>query len=249
MNSIYRFIAFTMGLCLSFTASTQTESVFGVVNKYAAITRLAQCEGVIEVENAAGFEVGDKVIIIQMQGASINETNTAVFGTLDSLQDINSAGLYEKNQITAINSTTISLQFALLNNYDLEGKVQLISVPTYQNATVTTTLDAKSWNGKTGGVVAIEVANRLTVDGRIDADGRGFRGGRANNVQIDSCSSVAFLGPITTYYTNVGNWRGAEKGEGIATYIIGKESGRGAQINGGGGANDHQAGGGGGAHH
>ncbi len=231
--------------------SAQTGILDGIINEYTVITAVEQCDGVIQVENPTNFNVGDKVLIIQMQGTTMNETNTAVFGTLDEADDINGTGLYETNEIIAKSSTTITLRFALLNNYDPEGGLQLVSIPVYENAAVgvNATVTAKAWDGETGGIIALEVTGELIVDGTIDASGSGFRGGKANNIQIDSCASVAFLGPISSYYSGLDNWRGAEKGEGIARYVEGKEAGRGAQINGGGGANTHQAGGGGGAHH
>ncbi len=249
MNNIYRFIVYIIFTFIAFNVTAQTETLEGIINEYTTVTQVDQCDGVIQVTNASNFNIGDKVLIIQMQGAKMNETNTAVFGILDDPDDIQSAGLYEKNEIIGISGTTITLQFALLNDYDITASVQLVSVPVYENARVNGIVRAKAWDGETGGIIALEVTNQLTVNGTIDASGMGFRGGQANNVQSDSCASVGFLGPITSFHSELNNWRAAQKGEGIAAYIEGKEAGRGPQINGGGGANTHQSGGGGGAHH
>ncbi|NJL74309.1 MAG: hypothetical protein HC892_03945 [Saprospiraceae bacterium] len=245
MSVLYRFkfvVVFTF-LAISLVAQT---NLSGIINNYSTITDLNQCEGIIQIADATGFQVGMPVLVIQMQGAVVNQTNTSAFGSLDSL---NGAGWYERNEILTITGNQITLRYALLHPYRTNGKLQLISIPTYQDAQVSGALTARSWNGDTGGVLVFQVENRLQVTGLITVNGQGFRGGQGSNSVTDTCSSVLFGGFFNEFVTNLDNWRGAQKGEGISPPIERKESARGPLANGGGGGNDHKAGGGGGAHH
>ncbi len=218
----------------------QTE-LSGVINQYADVTDIDYCAATLTVSDASGFLANTDVIVIQMQGAVINTSDNAEFG---DLQDLRSAGLLERARIRAVNGNIISLENTLLNTYNLDGSVQMVSLPVYENATVTDSIVAAPWNGSTGGMLALEVTNVLTLNGNISAHGRGFRGGLADISQSNNCT---FLIAQNDYYYNLGNWRGAAKGEGIAKFTTEREAGRGAQSNGGGGGNDHNSGGGGGA--
>lgn len=231
--------------CLPFLAHTQ-ENISGVVNSYTPVVAIEQCEAIVTVADASEFSAGDAVLLIQMKGARINESNTDVFGTPD---DIGSAGLYERNEISTINGNELTLRYSVLNSYDFGGAVQLVRIPVYEGATVTGALTALPWDGSIGGVLVIDAGSELNVTADITVSGLGFRGGQSNTALIDSCSSVTFGGIASGFVYPLNDWRGAQKGEGIADYINEKEAGRARQFNGGGGANDHNTGGGGGGHH
>ncbi len=223
-----------------FPAMSQT-NISGIINQYATIASVDTCTGIATVTSSAGFNPGDKVMILQMKGATINESNTAAFGA----PVLNGAGLYETNIITAINGNQVSLMYHLVNVYDFSSRVQLVSIPQFTDALVTAPLLAQPWNGNTGGVIALEVSGTLTLQAGISADGAGFRGGQSLTIVPNDCN---WLLPNNDYYYDDNNWRGSLKGEGIAATIADKEAGKGAPANGGGGGNDHNAGGGGGSH-
>lgn len=214
-------------------------SISGIINDYAAVAEIKNCESKIIVDDATNFAPDDLVILLQMQGATIKNADNAEFG---DIEDLGSAGLYEKAEILSVVGNEIIFKKILVNEYDVAGNVQLISLPKYENATVIAPVTGQLWNGATGGVVAIEVENTLTLEADISATGLGFRGGLKEIVSSD-CS---FLTNANDYFYDANNWRGSSKGEGIATIITNKERGRGAQANGGGGGNDHNTGGGGG---
>ncbi|MFZ1529442.1 MAG: T9SS type A sorting domain-containing protein [Ferruginibacter sp.] len=218
-------------------------NIGGIVNTYTAVTAFGLCANSITVADASGFSVGNTVIVIQMQGAVIDETNTAGFGTVSNYQ---SAGLWEKATIAAINSNEVSFSKNLLNTYQLSGKVQMVSLPVYSNAIVTSVLTGTAWNGSTGGIVALETSGSLTLNSNINAGGIGFNGGPNTQVCPNSCN---FTTNETGYYFAAPTYRAAAKGQGVAAIITGKEWGRGAQANGGGGANDHNNGGAGGSNY
>lgn len=225
-------------LCFLSPIFAQTE-IGGTINRYAKITDIDPCSAVLTTSSTPIFNVGDEVLLIQMQGAEINESNSGSFGDVENL---GGAGNFERNEIVDITGNQVSLKYNLEHNYDVSGNVQLVDVPFFNEALVNEKLTAFPWNGDIGGVLALR-ANTLTLDAEIDVSEQGFRGGAVNVVSSD-CS---FLTNADAYTYSINNWRGAPKGEGIATVIAGKEQGRGPQANGGGGGNDHNSGGGGGA--
>lgn len=232
-------ISALLAFILPFCCFSQTY-LSGIINQYAKVTALDPCTGKLTLANAAAFNAGDQVLLIQMQGASIEQSNSPGFG---NILNLNGAGFFEKNEVAAKAGNEVFLKYSLLNSYEASGSLQLVTFPAYAEATVSDTLRAAPWNGETGGVLALEVENTLTLNAPMDVSGAGFRGG-AKSVVNSGCS---FLTNASDYFYDASNWRGASKGEGIATAIPGKENGRGAQANGGGGGNDHNSGGGGGA--
>ncbi|MDZ7879898.1 MAG: PKD domain-containing protein [Saprospiraceae bacterium] len=218
------------------------QSISGIINAYARITSIDTCDMRFAVTDTVGFKKGMRVLIIQMNGATINSSNSSSYGSIESL---NNVGRYEINVIDDIQNKNIFLGFYLKNQYNENAIVQIVSFPSYADAIVTDTLRAKPWNGESGGIIAFE-ANNLTLNAPIDASGAGFRGGGVK--AYANCDALEnypgyFYALTTTDKTN-----GGLKGEGIAAFILGKECGRGAQANGGGGGNNHKSGGGGGGH-
>lgn len=223
-----------------FSAFTQS-SISGIINQYAAVQSIDECRNGVIVDNSFGFSVGGFAILIQMQGASIKADNSEDFG---DVLDLGSAGLYEQVAIRSVEGNLITFENELLHTYDLNGALQLVSMPVFDQAVVEQDLRAKAWDGATGGVLALKVLDTLRLNADIDVSGLGFRGGGANNQPASNCN---FLTNSNDYWYPLNDWRGAEKGEGLAVWTPGREAGRGPQANGGGGGNDHNTGGGGGA--
>ncbi|MDC1222146.1 T9SS type A sorting domain-containing protein [Salibacteraceae bacterium] len=215
----------------------QTTNISGTLNQYAEVEDIHG--DTIDLESTNGFSTGDKILVIQMQGAAISQSNSAQFGTISNL---NGAGNYEFTEVCAIAGNSLVVT-GIDRSYETNGNVQVVFVPEYNNAVVTAQITAEPWNGSTGGIIVFECAGTLTLNNNIRADGVGFRGG-ATSTSSYSCS---WLSNLTGFYYNISTGEGAKKGEGIAKYVTGKTGGRGAQANGGGGANDHNGGGGGGA--
>jgi len=233
---LFLFVSF---FCLSLTNDSRAQ----VVNAYAKVTAISGNELTLSNINETNhtFNVGEEVVIMQMQDNVIDGTTDAsTFGTLGS---IGSAGLYEVKTISAKTATTITLDSAPSNTYNTgtNSSVQVISFRLFGSPDYTTTADiaALDWDGNVGGIVAIRVAGTLTLNHNITANGAGFRGGvRSNNQGTVDCNTV--------WRTN-SNTVAGEKGEGIykrtdANY----QYGRAKVLNGGGGGNRHNAGGGGG---
>jgi len=142
--------------------------------------------------------VGDLVLIIQMQGADLNTNNTdgsygdgfvgdPGFGALGTNF---TAGQYEYGLVattgagtfTLVSNLTYAYQNAAATTTAGQRRFQVVRVPQYQNftldPTLTAPLTAPTWNGSTGGVLVLDVAGTLTLNGKtIDMKGKGFRGG------------------------------------------------------------------------
>lgn len=249
------------------TANAGTSSVtVGASNIFGAATPIA---------------AGDLLLIIQTQDASINSNNSSSYGDGNSgapasgVTNLNSAGRFEFAVATNGISTaggTISLKAALTYSYNraaatsTKGQTtfQVIRVPQYSSATLSSGLTAAEWDGTSGGVLVIDVAGNLAAAGTVSVDGLGFRGGGTQQWSGGT-------GANTDYRTLASNTTNGSKGEGIAgtprwvydgssvidTGVDGYPNGsmaRGAPGNAGGGGtdgdpanNDENTGGGGGS--
>lgn len=215
--------------------------LFGVINSYARVTKYHSCSKSVEVVGLSGFEPKKKVMMIQMDGADIDTSNTASFG---SVINYGNAGNAEILEIESIVGSSIVFKHAPLMQYDPEnGSVQLVTIPTYDTALVSIMrpLTCSPWNGSTGGVLAFEVRLALDVAGTIDVSGKGFEGGRVRNAASGAYSITDYALP------NDKASLAGEKGRGIAILKPEYLLGRGAPANAGGGGNAHNSGGGGGA--
>ncbi len=240
MNILRLFLLILFLFKIQISNAQTPASISGIINHYAAVTDIDTCSGRLTVSDTTGFKVGAPVLLIQMQGADIVSSNNFLYGII---QNMNYAGRYERAVIDSVGQNVLFVKKRLVYPYSVSGKLQVVTFPQFANAVVTDTLKCQSWNGSTGGVLALEVAGNLTLNAPIVADGAGFRGGQA---YVGSGNNCNFLIPEVSYFYGIPNWRGGYKGEGIAAPIVGKELGRGPQANGGGGGNDHNSGGGGG---
>ena len=238
----YIFNILLLTFCFSTASQAQVSILSGVINKYSRVSKLDTCAVTATVYDPNYFTVGSKVLLIQTNGATMQEKNNEGFGTLESLKN---SGKYEINEVDSIIGNVVFLKYRLQNVYnDLFGVLQLVTFPKYDNAVVNDTLRAKPWDGQTGGIIAFE-ANTITLNAPISASGAGFRGGITKSYSqcesFDTYSDYYFALNSTTVNS------GGQKGESVVPYSANKECGRGPQVHGGGGGNNHKSGGGGGA--
>ncbi|HEX6428183.1 MAG TPA: T9SS type A sorting domain-containing protein [Niastella sp.] len=185
---------------------------------------------------------GDMVLIIQMQGADFNSTNSDAYG--DGVAGGNAsgyltsnlmAGYYEYNIVSGYNngSGVVNFTYSLANNYYTRAysastgirTYQVIRVPRYYDLTINagSSITAPTWNGSTGGVIVLEAANVITLNGSVNANALGFRGGGGklftgtaggNNGSGGALTNTDYrwASPVTT----AANTTGGAKGEGIA---------------------------------
>jgi uncharacterized repeat protein (TIGR01451 family) len=268
----------------------------GVVNTYypatASVTAGA-ANTTIPVGTARGaaatIAAGDLLLVIQMQDASINSSNNATYGngsTGAGFTAINASGNYEFVKATgpiagsAIPIAGAGLNSGLIYSYTIaaatgtKGKstYQVIRVPQYATATLSSTLTASAWDGSSGGVLALDLAGALTLNGAtVSVNGLGFRGAAGLQLNGGAGANTDYVHTSPAAYTGVAV-AGVDggKGEGVAgtprwvqsggTFLSTGTDGypnggmaRGAPANAGGGgtdgnpaANDQNAGGAGG---
>lgn len=239
-------ILFILSLFGLFPQQAISQNISGVVNTYHSVTAINTATNTLTLSSVTGISPGAKVLVIQMKGAAIDNSNAASFGNITA---IGNAGNYEFNYVCAINGNNVMLMFNMLKTYTVSGMVQVVTVPQYTAAVIIDTLKAAPWNAATGtgGIIAIEASTSITLTRPVDASGMGFTGGAYidhpqppyNCDFATNITAFGFSNPTSGFQT------GGSKGEGV-TSNTGIECGKGKLANGGGGANNHNSGGAGG---
>ncbi|MCM3873895.1 MAG: DUF11 domain-containing protein, partial [Pyrinomonadaceae bacterium] len=207
----------------------------GVINTYYPGTATASAGGTsISIGTSTGastpIATGDLLLVIQMQDAAINSTNTSSYG--DGVAGapgsgstaLNNAGRYEYVVATGPAGGTVSIRGTgagngLLYTYTNaaatgtqgQRRFQVVRVPQYSSATLGSGLTAARWDGATGGILVFDVAGNLALGGAtVNLNGMGFRGGGTR--QLAGGAS----GTNTDYLNLATRAFHGGKGEGIA---------------------------------
>ena len=236
--------------------------------------------------SAIPIAIGDLVLVIQMQDAAIDSANAGAYGDgtagdpATGSTALNASGLYEyavaTSAVPLVGGTLTISGPGLANTYTSAAPTasqgardfQVVRVPQYASATLTSAVTAAAWNGSTGGILAVDVAAALALNGAtVSVSQEGFRAGLGRPL------AGGAGGTGTDYVNTSANPFHGQKGEGIAGtphYLYDSRTGatvnngsdgypngstaRGAPATAGGGgtdpnptANDQNTGGGGGA--
>ncbi len=215
----------------------------GTINTYYPGTASVSA-GATSISIGAGtgagqaIAAGNLLLVIQMQDAAINTSNNVAYGngsTGAGFTSLNSAGNYEF--VTATNAVgtgggTLNIAGSgngggLVFNYTAAAATstkgastfQVVVVPQYTTATLSSGLTAQAWNGSTGGVLALDASATLSLGGAtVAVDGLGFRG--AAGMQLTGAGGGSpndFLAAAPgTYAGNPEAGFDAAKGEGVA---------------------------------
>ncbi len=243
-NNSYTSVATVQALaCGTVSQAAPGTNLTGVLNTYYPGTaNVAAGATSIPVGTPTGagtaIAAGTLLLVIQVQDASINDTNSVVYGngsTGQGFTALNSAGDYEFVTATGpINTGSVPIAGAgvgggLVFAYHSaaasatagQSTYQVIVVPQYTTASfnATTPPTALSWNGSTGGVLALDTSATLTLNGAtVSVSGQGFRGGAGMQLQGGGGANTDYRQPAPTAgYTGapVAGWD-APKGEGVA---------------------------------
>lgn len=225
-------------ICILLFASrsfAQTTNIGGFINDWTDVNNINFCSNTLTVSESVSFKAGDTVVVFQMKGAEHIGTNTNNYGDITAY---NSAGSYEFNYVLQKTGNDIILRNSLTQQYNhTNGAVQLIRVPYYTNARISTVLNCIAWDGTSGGVVIVNVADTLEFAADIDVSEKGFKGGAIG----------------TGYTCGSNNWangiEGGFKGESIAEYTPNQDKGGAHLTNGGGGSFAANCGAGGGGNY
>ncbi|MBO0356627.1 cadherin-like domain-containing protein [Hymenobacter sp. BT186] len=211
---------------------------------YAGNQTVAAGNNTIRVSTATrgatnALAVGDVVLIMQMQGADLNTTNSDAYGdgvaggeASGNLTTNFTAGHYEYASVKSITTSggnlTITLNKGLAYGYETvdyanisgtqtgQRRFQVIRVPQYATLTFAagSTVTGPAWDGSTGGVLVLDVAGKTIFNGSgssLSMTAKGFRGGGAKGYDGMTAAS-AFRNVAAT--TRAGAH--GSKGEGTA---------------------------------
>ena len=259
--------ALAAGPCATPGAQGPGGTLTGVVNTYYPGTGSAAA-GATSINvgapsgAAAPIAAGDMLLVMQMQGADFDYTNTDSYGhgppaatPASGYTALNTTGRYEYVMATSgvtagsVNVSGLGTGAGLVYSYTTaaatgtagQRRFQVIRVPQYTTATTSNSLTAAPWNGTVGGVLAVDTTGALTLAGTVSLDGLGFRG--APGIQRAGAGGLANTDRVTSA-TLAAN---GNKAEGIAGTPLGTSAGngypggdaaRGAPGNAGGGGTD-----------
>lgn len=156
-----------------------------------------------------------------------------------SLGDVTSlAGAWYRTVVLAADDGLVRVSPLEISPFDT-GDLYHIVVPIVADTVmIDSVVSSTAWNGRDGGVIAIEADVLISDRGHIDVSGAGFRGGlRSNNG--GSCGIIQPCDPSTSDRTG-------GKGESIRLPVASCTNGHIPWASGGGGGDAHNAGGGGG---
>src|SRR5215207_3764251 len=102
------------------TLFSQT-NISGIVNSYHKVIGINYTQSGLKLDNVSGIAIDDRVMILQMKGATVTTTaSSSSFGTVSSLND---AGNYELATICDIRNDSVFLLQQLLRTYTEADKV------------------------------------------------------------------------------------------------------------------------------
>jgi uncharacterized repeat protein (TIGR01451 family) len=241
--------------CATVSQAAPGNNLTGVLNSYYPGTAsVAKGATTIPVGAATGagsaIAVGNLLLVIQMQDASINDSNTVAYGngfTGQGFTALNSAGSYEfVTAQSAVPATggTVTIAGSGLGGGTVfayhssawsatagQSTFQVVVVPQYTTASFNAATPPKppAWNGSTGGVLVLDTSGTLTLNGAtVAVDGLGFRGGAGMQLTGGGGANSDYRQPAPANYTGavggVAGWD-SNKGEGIAGTPLWVESG------------------------
>ncbi|MDX2007396.1 MAG: hypothetical protein SFU83_19335 [Meiothermus sp.] len=161
---------------------------------------------------------GDLLLIVQMQDATFNfdpsDTSSAAAGNaaFGTLRDLNSAGRYEYATATAVGVGSVTVgslryRYTSADSTATAGqkRFQVVRVARYGNARIISEIRALEWEGRSGGIVALDVTGTLDFNGqRINVNGQGFRGGGGERTTGDGVENTAFGVPTAGFAAGLG---------------------------------------------
>jgi Peptidase family C25 len=163
----------------------------------------------------ANIVAGDMLLVIQMQDADFNSDNDSDYGdgaggtyAGAGFTAINDTGRYEYVVAQSMTGAAITIRGAgagngLLNAYQTAARdddggtrtpqrtFQVVRVSRRATATMTSTLTASAWDGRTGGILAFDVAGALALNSAtVSVVGLGFRGGIGQSLAGDGAAAA-----------------------------------------------------------
>jgi uncharacterized repeat protein (TIGR01451 family) len=201
----------------SVTAGTRNINMMAV----AAKGKVTKNDLPVSATNPVDIDIkpGDLLLIIQMQDATITNSNSDTYGSGNALyqgsghSNMGKTGLYEyaiadSTVSSATGGGVLKLKKALMNDYvssaptttSGQKRFQVVRVPQYASITVDGTLYATPWDGNVGGILAVDTYGKFNLNGqRMSVNSAGFRGGFG--LQNGGLDAIDKLVELTSIYT------------------------------------------------
>ena len=227
-NNTYVALAPVVSVLCGTSTLTAGGTLTGVVNTYypgAASVSAGSLSIPIGAANGSGtIALGSELLVIQMQDASINTSNTVAYGngsTGTGFTSINNAGNYEFVAATgpasggSVPILGAGVGGGLVFGYNASAAsassgastYQVVLVPQYSTATLGA-VTAAAWNGSTGGILALDVAGQLSLGGAtVSVNGLGFRGGAGMQLQGGGGTNSDYVASAPASYSGAGRSR------------------------------------------
>ena len=239
-NNTYVAVAPVVSVVCSTATLSAGGTLSGQINTYypgTANVAIGATSIPVGAANGTGMiAAGSELLIIQMQDATINTSNTVAYGngsTGTGFTAINNAGNYEFATATgpvgggsipirgagAGGGTVFAYTSAAATATKGASTFQVVLVPQYTLATLSSGITTPSWDGSTGGILALDVAGQLNLGGAtVSVDGGGFRGGAGMQLNggVGGANTDYRLAAPTTYTGAARTGTAAAKGEGVA---------------------------------
>lgn len=162
------------------------------VNYNVTTFNAAGTEATLSTTPSTGcLNVGDEVLIINLQGTTSAYSNV---------------GNYETLRISNVSGTTVTFQTAKSNYYGNNAgddsnlgtttgsqRVILQRIPNYRNVSINSgyTFYPSSWNGTNGGIMSFRASGTVDVSGTISVSAVGYRGGVGGTI-VSGCTNYAY---------------------------------------------------------
>jgi large repetitive protein len=215
-----------------------------IVNDYAEIIVAARAgTSIVAVDDASKLKLNDVVLVwrpVGIERAALGDPAPISLSASDAL------GRSQFARVLSVSAAEVDLDRPL--EFDVpKDFAQIVRVPEYSTVSISNgaLVQAKSWDGRVGGIVVLLVQGRATIDGIVSAKAAGGRGGRffSTGVLLTGCADQEGLPNLGYAASGEGVFVAGYDGSGDPAKAPG---GRANRANGAGGGNCHNSGGGGG---
>lgn len=197
---------------------SQAKSIGGIINKYGHVEEIGTDWVKIDDAHFSNFEYsdGDTILLIQMKGVGTYVTESGNNGEAE-----NFVGTPGKHEFLIVDSVVTSDKKVVFKrnisntSFNIEGALQIVSVPTWNEAVVNSTLTCTPWDSasKTGGVVTAIINRTIRLNADINVGGIGFLGGE-KSIGNGLCGEITGMSKYSYWATSDS---GGYKGESPAS--------------------------------
>ncbi|MBC8124954.1 MAG: hypothetical protein H7X70_04400 [Candidatus Kapabacteria bacterium] len=187
-------IAIGVSILLQATLCSAQAVWSGYSSRSTAVIDVDSCRRTITILDPTLFRSGDHLLLHQ---------------TVSIKTGI--AGLCEWSIVDTVIGHVVYLTTSRVHSYDASFGLQAIQVLFARSGIVVDTLRTIPWNGLHGGIIAIECADSLFVNGVVDVYGTGCRGGRPSLNTLDTAETFDTISARTRLLTD-GEGEGWAKG-------------------------------------